>query len=134
MADGREQAGLTVFGRLVVPFRPRRGRQLPVERLAIANAAAQKLRPLGHHRQRIGSLGQERPELRMMPAQLMRRAVAMRANAFAQALDFSDQGAAVQRLEVVVRGQVSIMDGNERTRPAVSLPAVMQNRYAALWF
>src|SRR5688500_3204967 len=43
-------------------------RRLRVERLAIADAAAKELRPIGYDGKRIRLLGQQRPQRGMMPA------------------------------------------------------------------
>src|SRR5687768_2874187 len=72
-------------------LRTRCVRQLLIQRLTVANTAAHELRPFRHHGQRILPLGQESPKCRMMPTQLVTAAVAMRANAAAEAADFGDE-------------------------------------------
>ena len=49
----------------------RRGRKLLVERLAVFQTPSQELRPRRHHWKRVALLGQESPQLRMMPTELM---------------------------------------------------------------
>src|SRR5262245_37380569 len=75
---------------------------LAVERPAVADAAGQELRPRRDLRLWIGLLGQEPPQGRMMPAQVLARAVAVRANALAQPACFLDELLARHRLQVVV--------------------------------
>ena len=60
---------------------PRRIRLPLIKGFTIAQTTAQKLRPLRHSNVRIGLLRQKAPQFRMMPAQLMPAAVAMRADA-----------------------------------------------------
>jgi hypothetical protein len=66
-------------------------RQLLVQRLAVVNAAANELRPVGHNGQRVGFFRQQRPQRGVVPAQLVARAVAMRANALAELFDFNNE-------------------------------------------
>src|SRR5688572_10547266 len=70
--------------------RPRGAGELLVERLPVADAAAHELRPLGDDRRRVGALGEERPELRVVPAELVAGAVAVRADAMAETLRLRD--------------------------------------------
>src|SRR5262245_15064782 len=62
-------------GAFALPSRPIRGigagriGQLLVQGLAVPQAAPEKLRPRWNRRQRIGLLGQEAPERRVMPAE-----------------------------------------------------------------
>ena len=77
--------------RLVWRVRARRIRQLLVERLAVAQAASQKLRPARDGRHRIGPLRQQPPQRWMMPAEVVSRAVAMLADPRAQPLCLDHQ-------------------------------------------
>src|SRR5262245_4717704 len=62
----------------------RRAGGLLVERLAIADAAAQELGPRRDRDGRIELLRKQRPQRRMVPAQRVSRAVPVRANTLAQ--------------------------------------------------
>jgi hypothetical protein len=64
---------------VLVP-RPKRSGKLVIERLAIADAAPQELRPLGHVGDGVGGLGQETPELGVVPAEFVAGAVTMPAD------------------------------------------------------
>jgi len=86
---------------------PNRGvRQLTLERLAVPHAPAQELRPGRHRDFRHRALGQQSPELWVMPAQRMSTIIAMRANASAQPLDFANELLAAQGLEIVIDGRI----------------------------
>lgn len=76
--------------------------QLVVEGLTIANTTAQKLRPVRNNRDWIVLLGQQTPERRVMPAQLVTRAVAMFPNALPQLLRFGNEFFARHALEVFI--------------------------------
>jgi hypothetical protein len=77
-------------------------RELLVERLAIPQAALQKLRPVRHDRHGVRLLRQQRPERRMMPTQLMPCAVPMSADAVPESLHLGDQLRARHAVDVVV--------------------------------
>jgi hypothetical protein len=77
-------------------------RELLVERLAIPQAAFQKLRPVRHDRQGVRLLWQQSPERRMMPTQLMPCAVPMSADAVPESLHLGDQLFARHAIDVVV--------------------------------
>src|SRR5262245_51281512 len=62
----------------------RRAGGLLVERLAIADAAAQELGPRRNSDRRVELFREQRPQGRMMPAQLVPRAIPVGANAPAQ--------------------------------------------------
>src|SRR5262249_38070223 len=84
--------------------RARGSGKLPVERLAVADAAAEELRPPGNDRKRVGPLGQKSPELRVMPAERVRARVPVCTDAGAQPLHLREQLFAGHRLEVLVHG------------------------------
>src|SRR5688500_7295494 len=81
---------------------PRRLRRLLVQRLPIADAAAQELRPLRYHREGVGLLGQQPPQRRLVPAELVQVAVAMSSDAPPQRFDLLDQLIARHPVEVLV--------------------------------
>ena len=99
-----------------------RAASCPVERLAIADAAAHELRPVRNHRLRIGlSRGSSDQKLRMVPAQLVPGAVAMCANglpqpsrctrmAWRRRFTSSIQLIAVQAMKIFVHGVASVME------------------------
>jgi hypothetical protein len=66
-------------------------RRLLIQRPAIVEAPLKKLRPFGHYRNGIGFLRQKAPKRRMVPAQLMKRAVSVLPYSFAKLLDLSDE-------------------------------------------
>src|SRR5262245_31720616 len=68
----KENASAIVF--LVVHWGARR---LLVERLAVADAAPHEFRPRRHRDRRLDLFGQQRPHIRMMPAEIMAARVAM---------------------------------------------------------
>jgi hypothetical protein len=57
--------------------RPGRAGELGVEGLAVANAAAHELGPVGDRGHRVGGLREERPEVGMVPTQIVAGAVSM---------------------------------------------------------
>src|SRR6185436_7903572 len=81
---------------------PRCIRELLVQRLAIPQAAPQELRPSGDPGQRVGLLGQEAPERRVMPAELLAGAVAVRPDALTQPPRLGDQLLARHGFEILV--------------------------------
>src|SRR5262245_19484936 len=83
-------------------MRAARLRQLVIKRLAVANAAAKKLRPCGDGRQRILLVRQQTPKRGMMPAEVVARAVAMHADALPQFLGLLDQLRARHPIQVFV--------------------------------
>src|SRR5262245_25457758 len=80
----------------------RRVRQFAIKGFAIAQAAAQEFRPWRHGDVGRDALGKQSPEIRMMPAQIVAGAVAVRANTGAQALCFEEQLLAVHPVEVMI--------------------------------
>src|SRR4030095_8728969 len=76
--------------------------RLPVERLAIPEATPEELRPLRNRGKRIGALGQQPPQLRMVPAQLVAGGVPVLPDACTQALHLGNELLAGHRLEVLV--------------------------------
>ena len=71
-----------------------------------ADTASQELRPLWHGRNRIGPLGEESPERRMVPTQLLSGRVAVGADSLAQTSDLGDQGVARETNEVLVHANL----------------------------
>lgn len=53
--------------------------------MSVGDAASEELWPFRHDRNRVGRLGQEPPELGMVPAEVLSGAVAMLADAASQA-------------------------------------------------
>jgi hypothetical protein len=82
--------------------RPRSVWKLSVECLSIPDTAAQKLWPVGDREVFRNRLRQKAPELRMMPAQFMTRAVAVGANPRAQPDHLGDQFLSRQGRKIVV--------------------------------
>ena len=66
-------------------------RNLLIERLPIAYAAAEEVRPAWHDRKRIRSFRQQRPQRRMVPAELMAGAVTVLANTLPESLHLGDE-------------------------------------------
>jgi len=81
-------------------------RSLLVERLAIADAALHELRPVGNDDGRIGSFGQQRPQVWVMPAKFVACAVAMFSNALAKAFYLCQQLFVRHLLEIVVHAVI----------------------------
>ena len=77
-----------------------------VERLAIPDAALHELRPVWNDNGRIGSLRQQGPQVWMMPAQFVARAIAMLANALAKSFYLRRQLFARHLLEIVVHAVI----------------------------
>jgi hypothetical protein len=84
------------------PPDPRDVRELLVEGLAVADAAAHELRPVRNLRLRIGAFGQQAPQLRVMPAQLVAAVVTMLADAGAQPLHLGDERVAIEPIEIII--------------------------------
>lgn len=82
-------------------------RQLTVQRLSIAEAAAQEFWPRRHRRLGIGFFGKQSPERGMVPAQLVTRTIAVLTDACAESLDLSDQVIARETLEIFIHGTLS---------------------------
>src|SRR5438093_13274524 len=76
--------------------------ELFVQRLAIPEAAAQELRPCRHVRQRIALLGQQSPELWMVPTQFVTRSIAVGPNTCTQPFDFRHERVSIEIGEVFV--------------------------------
>ena len=74
----------------VLLIRPRTTWVLLVERLPKPHAAAHELRPMGNWRHRIGRLRKEAPELRVVPAEVVSRGVAMASDAGTELFDLLD--------------------------------------------
>ena len=83
-------------------IRSRRVGQLFIERLTIAEAAAQELRPARNNGKGIGSLRQQAPQSRVMPAQFVAGRVAVLPYAAPELADLRYQLGAGHSLEVVV--------------------------------
>jgi len=64
---------------------------LLIERLAIANAPPEELRPIGHRGKRVLLFREEAPETRVMPAELLTGTVPVLANAPAQLANLLQQ-------------------------------------------
>ena len=86
-------------------IRPRRVRQLLVERLPVLDAARQEFRPGRHRRHRVRLLGQQAPELGVMPAEVVAGRIAVLADAGAEFLHLRDQLVAREFVEIGVHAQ-----------------------------
>ncbi|OGB22977.1 MAG: hypothetical protein A3I66_08080 [Burkholderiales bacterium RIFCSPLOWO2_02_FULL_57_36] len=80
--------------------RTRRCRELFIERLTIPDATPEKSRPLRYDRRNSRWLGQQAPHRRMMPAEVLLRAVAMLADGIAEFDHFRNEFIARQVIEV----------------------------------
>lgn len=98
-------------------LRSRRLRRLFVKRLPILKAAFKELRPIRHFRQRIALFRQQAPQSRMMPAELMPIAVAMRTDALPQLFDLFDELLARHLLQVTVHVRFLPLLPSEFSRP-----------------
>jgi hypothetical protein len=96
-------------------------------RLAIADTASQELRPLWDGGHGVGGLGQETPELGVVPAEVVSGAVAMLPNAVPQALLLPDEILMREGIEVSVDRRHGIECGpqfpSEQARDSWSRPA-----------
>jgi hypothetical protein len=97
--------------------------QISIERLAVLQTAPEELRPRRNTRQRVALLRKQPPELRVMPAQVMSGAIAMRANAGAQFPDLRDERFTVEVGKVFVHDYVLLPIPY---RPIFSLPGKFQ--------
>jgi hypothetical protein len=77
-------------------------RGLLVERLAIANTPSHELRPRWHGDAGWHRLGQQSPQARLVPAELMTAGIPMLANACPETPDFCEQLLARERFEILV--------------------------------
>src|SRR6266508_1292857 len=113
----------------VFEISPRRVRQLALQRFAIAQAAAQKFWPGRDGHFGRDPLGQQAPEIGMVPAQVVTGAVAVRADARSETLHLRDQLVAAQCFEVAVGVHVTAPrlrglerdDFSSKRHPALSL-------------
>ena len=78
--------------------------ELLIQRRAVLDATSHELWPVGYHRLVLDVLGEQRPQVRMMPAQLMARAVAVCSDSRAQLLHLGDEVRARHVLEIVIHG------------------------------
>src|SRR3954470_11086411 len=97
----KENASAIVL--LVVRWRAGR---LPVERLAVANATAHEFRPGRHGDRGLDLFGQQRPHVRVMPAEIVAAGIAMGADRRAELPYLRDQHVAVHIVEIVVHGHL----------------------------
>src|SRR5258707_850926 len=79
-----------------------RSGQFMVERLPIFETPSQKLRPWRHRHLWVDAFRQQTPQLRMMPAQVMPRTIAVGANAGSQSLHLRNQRLAVEAVQIFV--------------------------------
>ena len=86
-------------------FRSRCVGQLAVERLAVSQAPPQELRPVGHTRNGIARLWEQSPQIWMVPAELMARAIPVLPNSGPQPFHFSDERIAIQGRKVFIHRQ-----------------------------
>lgn len=84
--------------------RPGRAGELGVEGLAVANAAAHEVGPVGDRGHRVGGLREERPEVGMVPAQVVAGAVSMLPDPSPEAKNLGDQLLLRETREFVVGG------------------------------
>lgn len=78
--------------------------RLLIQRLTVAKAASEELRPVGDRRDGVGVLGEEFPEIGMVPAEVVAGGVAMFADAGAQAANFREEFVACHGFEIGVAG------------------------------
>jgi hypothetical protein len=81
---------------------PRSRWELLIKRLAVPETALHEHRPLGHVRLRIGGVGEEPPELRMMPAEIVAGAVPVPPDALSQTQDLLDEFLPGELLELII--------------------------------
>ena len=81
-------------------------RELSIERLSVAKAAAEKLRPVRDLGKRVLPFGQEAPKVGVVPAELVSARVAVAADAQTQTLRFGDELIARHAVEVVVHASI----------------------------
>jgi len=99
---------------LVLLARARRRGRLLVERLPVGHAAAQELRPLGHGDRGRRRLGQQRPQLRLVPAQRVAAGLAVLPDRGAQPPQFGEQLLARERVQVFVHRGLRARGARER--------------------
>src|SRR3954447_15824812 len=80
-AQGRGDGEITSRSSLVFEISPRRVGQFALQRLPIAQAAAQEFRPRRNGHFGRDPIGQQSPEIGMVPAQVVTGAVPVRADA-----------------------------------------------------
>jgi hypothetical protein len=64
---------------------------LRIERLPVSDTPLQELLPVRHRGQRVSRVRQQSPQGRVVPAQLVSRAIAVLADALPQPLDLGDE-------------------------------------------
>src|SRR5258708_12577190 len=78
----------------------RRARDLAVQGFTIGHAASQEFGPRGYHHGRVDLFRQQPPELRVVPAQIVTRTIAMGADAGAQPFHFLDELVSGEPIEI----------------------------------
>lgn len=73
-----------------------------VERPTIFNTALHELRPLGYDRYRIGFLGQQSPEIRVMPTKFLEAAIAMLPHTLSKLPDLFDELLSGHALKILI--------------------------------
>jgi hypothetical protein len=81
--------------------------QLSIERLAIANAPTQELRPIRDGNSAGKRLRQQSPKLRVMPTQIVSSAIAVRTNTRTQPQNLSDELVPTHAFEVVIHDEAT---------------------------
>jgi hypothetical protein len=84
---------------------------LLVERLPVANTPSHELRPRWNGDAKRHRLGQQSPQARMVPAELMTAGIPMLADACPETPDFCEQLLARERFEVLVHTPGPAGDG-----------------------
>lgn len=83
-------------------FRSRCCRQLIVERLAIPEASAEELRPVGYPRNGIARFREQSPQFRMVPTERMACGIPVLSDSRPQPFHFCDERFSIQRYKVFV--------------------------------
>jgi hypothetical protein len=91
-------------------------RELFVERLTIANTASQEPGPWRNGDLDASGLRQQGPKIRMVPAEIVTRGIAMRSNSRAQFPDLSRQFLPAHAIEIFIHLCSSVVWGETRLR------------------
>lgn len=80
--------------------------KLAIQRRSVCDAATHEFRPGRDCDLRFDGLRQESPELRVKPAQIVSRAVAVRSDAGAEPLNLLNQRSAVHAIKIVIHSVI----------------------------
>lgn len=101
---------------------------LLIQRRAVLDATSHELWPVGYDWLVLDSLGEQRPQVRMVPAQVMTRAVAVCSDPRAQSLHLGDEVRSKHVIEIVIHG-ISLVDERDGADARYRRPTQREARF-----